>query len=88
MLHRLSILVSRLDAEIMDSAMSDPAPQTKPESEKPSYTWPWFVLAAFLLAVLLAVLWMSSEVRRMRQIRELNAPAPTSQLSNSLPVGR
>jgi hypothetical protein len=40
------------------------------------YRWPWFVLAAFLLAIALAILWMGYEVRRTRQIRDLNAPSP------------
>ena len=39
------------------------------------YTWPWFVLAAVLLAIALAVLWMSKEIERARRIRDLNAPA-------------
>jgi cytochrome oxidase assembly protein ShyY1 len=40
------------------------------------YTWPWFVLAAVLLAIALAVLWMSKEVERTRRIRDLNSPPP------------
>jgi hypothetical protein len=43
---------------------------------KPRYTWPWFVLAAVLLAIALAVLWMSHEIERIRRIRDLNAPVP------------
>jgi hypothetical protein len=40
------------------------------------YTWPWFVLGAVLLAIVLAVGWMSKEIERTRRIRDLNAPAP------------
>jgi hypothetical protein len=40
------------------------------------YTWPWFVLAAVLLAVALAVAWMSREVQRARRIHDINAPVP------------
>jgi len=40
------------------------------------YTWPWFVLAAVLLALALAVLWMSKEIERARRIRDLNTPQP------------
>jgi hypothetical protein len=40
------------------------------------YTWPWFVLAAVLLAIALAVAWMSKEIERTRRIRDLNAPPP------------
>ena len=54
----------------------------------PRYTWPWFVLAGLILAILLAVLWMSIEVRRMRQIRDLNAPSPPPATSNSPPAQR
>ena len=39
------------------------------------YTWPWFVLVAVLLAIALAVAWMSKEIARTRRIRDLNAPA-------------
>lgn len=44
--------------------------------------WPYFLLIAFLLAILLAVLWLSVEVRRLKERRqyyipsgETNAPA-------------
>jgi hypothetical protein len=47
-----------------------------PDSEnRRRYTWPWFVLAAVLLAIALAVLWMSKEIERARRIRNLNAPS-------------
>ena len=42
---------------------------------KRRYTWPWFVLVAVLLAIALAVLWMSKEVQRARRIHDLNSPA-------------
>jgi hypothetical protein len=41
------------------------------------YKWPWFVLAAFLLSVALAIVWMSFAVHRERQERDFNAPIPT-----------
>ena len=41
------------------------------------YKWPWFVLAAFILFVALAIAWMSVAVHRERQ--QLHAPAPPSQ---------
>jgi hypothetical protein len=40
------------------------------------YIWPWFVLGAVLLAIALAVLWMSREIERTRKLREFNSPAP------------
>ena len=49
-----------------------------PEEPEPrrTYAWRWWVLAAVLLGIALAVLWMSWEVARTRMIRDLNAPAP------------
>ena len=44
-----------------------------PKNER-RYTWPWFVLAAVLLGIVLAVLWMSKEIERTRRIRDSNAP--------------
>ncbi len=46
---------------------------------KRRYKWPWFVLVAVLLAIVLAVLWMSQEIARTRRIRDLNEPAPRSE---------
>ena len=40
------------------------------------YKWPWFVLAAFLLFVALAVLWMNFEVRKVEQERNASTPLP------------
>jgi hypothetical protein len=42
------------------------------------YRWPWFVLAAILLAVALAILWMSYAVHQERQERDMNAPLPAA----------
>ena len=44
----------------------------------PRHQWPWFVLAAFLLAVALAIVWMGFAVHREKQERDLNAPLPGS----------
>ena len=59
----------------------------QPDSrEKRRYTWPWFVLAAVLLAMALAVLWMSKEIERARRIHDLNSPpAPTNHGATSDP---
>ena len=40
---------------------------------KPRYVWPWFVLAAILLAIVLAILWMTVIVRRTRDNRDPNS---------------
>ncbi len=42
--------------------------------EKRRYTWPWFVLAAVVLGIALAILWVSREVARTRNQREWNTP--------------
>jgi hypothetical protein len=49
------------------------------------YKWPWFVLAAVLLAIALAVLWMSKEIARTRRIRDLNEPPPATNRSATSP---
>jgi hypothetical protein len=45
---------------------------------KRNHKWPWFVLAAIILFVLLAVLWMSFAVHREKQERDFNAPLPNN----------
>ena len=42
---------------------------------RPRLVWPWFVFAAFLLGLALAAVWMSVEVKRTKQRRELT-PQP------------
>jgi hypothetical protein len=52
-------------------------PKMDEPNEKPRrYRWPWFVLAAFLLGVALAILWMIFEIRIVEQERNPNAPLP------------
>jgi hypothetical protein len=58
---------------MMNDAGNPPDP-----GNKRRYTWPWFVLAAVLLAIALAMLWMSKEIARTRRIRDLNAPPPAT----------
>jgi len=42
------------------------------------YKWPWFVLAAFLLGVALAILWLSSDIRKVESERNLNSSSSTN----------
>ncbi len=42
----------------------------------PRYRWPWFVLAAVLLGVVLAIVWMCFAVHQEKQERDVNAPLP------------
>jgi hypothetical protein len=44
--------------------------------QKRRYLWPWFAAAAVLLAVALAIVWMSFAVQRERQERDFSAPLP------------
>ena len=45
---------------------------------KPIYHWPWFVGAAVVLAVVLAVVWLSFAVKKVERERDFNAPLPNS----------
>jgi hypothetical protein len=49
-----------------------------PNENPRRHRWPWLVLAAFLLGVSLAVLWISFEVRKVERERDVNAPLPAS----------
>jgi hypothetical protein len=57
--------------------MLDQSDVTSKREGEPRYSWPWFVLAAVLLGLFLAVVWMSKEVERTRRLRELNSATPT-----------
>jgi hypothetical protein len=49
------------------------------ESENPRrYKWPWFVLAAVLLFLALAIMWVSFAAKKVEQQRNFNAPSPNS----------
>jgi hypothetical protein len=45
-----------------------------PASTPPRHVWPWFVLAALILGVVLAVLWMTAELRRAKERRAYVIP--------------
>jgi len=48
------------------------------DEKRHRYRWPWFVLAAFLLGLVLAILWMMFDVRAIEQERSLNMPSATN----------
>lgn len=62
--------------------------QQNEQNQRPHYRWPWFVLGAFVLAIILAVIWMTVLIQRTREQREMyswpqapvqtNAPARTN----------
>ena len=45
---------------------------------RPNYKWPWFVLAAVLLMVVLSVVWMRHAIQQERQQRDFSSPLPGS----------
>jgi len=45
---------------------------------KRNYKWPWFVLAAVILFVVLTIVWVSFAVRKVEQQRNFNAPVPAT----------
>ena len=49
-----------------------------PKENPQRYQWPWFVLAAFLLGVALAIVWMSFAIKKVERERDVNAPLPAS----------
>ena len=48
----------------------------EPDENPRRYKWPWFVLAAVVLAVALAILWVSFAVREVERERNTGAPVP------------
>jgi hypothetical protein len=43
---------------------------------KQNYKWPWFVLAAALLFIALAIVFVGFKARQIKQERDFNAPMP------------
>jgi len=48
----------------------------EPDENPRRYKWPWFVLAAVVLAVALAIVWVSFAVKKVERERDVNAPVP------------
>jgi hypothetical protein len=42
------------------------------------YKWPWFVLAAAVLFVVLTIVWVSLAAKKVEQEREVNLPVPAN----------
>jgi len=51
----------------------------KPDEIPPrrNYKWPWFVAAAVVMGIILAVVWLGYAVHREKQERNFSAPIPT-----------
>jgi len=56
--------------------MSDDPADGQVREFKPHYRWPWFVLGAVVLGIVLAIIWMSREVERTRRNRDQNSATP------------
>jgi hypothetical protein len=54
--------------------MSEAPDSRQEKAAARKYSWPRFVIAALVLAVVLAALWLSFEIRRTQRIRQLNSP--------------
>ena len=42
------------------------------------YKWPWFVLAAVALFILLAVFWVALAAKKVEQQRDFGSPLPST----------
>jgi hypothetical protein len=54
-------------------------------SSKPRYLWPWFLLGAVVLGVVLALIWLTAEVRRVRDQRQPDFTSPATTNAASAP---
>jgi hypothetical protein len=52
--------------------MPSEAESTSPSGGRPRYRWPWFLLAAVLIGLILAFVWISREIERTRRLRDPN----------------
>lgn len=67
-------LVSSGIAFKIEIAMNEPD-GTPP---KQNFKWPWFVLAAVVLFVVLAIMWVSLAAKKVEQERGENPPVPAN----------
>lgn len=62
-------------AQIICAAMEDTTPAVE---NKPRYVWPWFIAAAVIVAVVLAVAAIRAEANRVKQQKQFSIPEPQS----------
>ena len=48
------------------------------DAAKRNFRWPWMVGAAVVLAIALAIVWMSIAVKKVGRERDFNTPLPNS----------
>ena len=48
----------------------------EPKENPRRYRWPWFVLAAVLLFVVLTVVWVGFAAKKVERERNVSAPVP------------
>jgi len=48
----------------------------EPNENPRRYNWPWLALAAVLLGIVLAVVWVSFAVKNIERERNFSAPVP------------
>lgn len=61
-------------AQIIRAAMDN---TTQSAEIKPRYVWPWFIAAAVIVAVVIAVLAIRAEANRVKQQRQFSMPELT-----------
>jgi hypothetical protein len=49
------------------------------------YRWPWFLLAAVVLAIFLVLVWLLPVIRSIREQRQANPPSTSSEPGNTNP---
>ena len=52
--------------------------KSRAQAPRQIYRWPWFVGAAVVLALALAIVWVSIAVKNVESERDGNAPLPSS----------
>ena len=50
--------------------------EISPEPARIKYRWPWILLAAVVLGIVLYFVWVGLEVRHLEQERDFSAPLP------------
>jgi bacteriorhodopsin len=53
------------------------ATMNEPNENPRRYKWPWFALAAVVLFIALAVLWVTLAAEKVEQQRDYSAPIPS-----------